>query len=253
MSVNPNGEAEVINIVLKPAPRMKSNRMEYNFAELAIKSRSAKGNTLTPRVIGSINRKTEGISTLSARKIWFDSAVKRLNSDQRGIYLGEFASDDKILTLYASGHYRITNYDLSNHFDDDLICIEKFVSDKPVSVFYLDKESQNIYLKRFLIEPSTKKVNFFEEQEGAILKTLSTDRFARVAIEDKEYEIGELCDVFKLRAKGKRISKTSEVEIRWLEPLPEFEQEPIEEETDLDSMELSSELNDNDTVQGSLF
>ncbi len=253
MSVNPNGEAEVINVVLKPAPRMKSNRMEYNFADLAIKSRSAKGNTLTPRIVGSISRKTEGVSTLSARKIWFDSAVKRLNSDQRGVYLGEFAADDKILSLYASGHYRITNYDLSNHFDDDLIHIEKFVSDKPISVFYLDKESQNIYLKRFLIEPSAKKINFFEEQEGAILKTLSTDRFARVAIEDKEYEIGELCDVFKLRAKGKRITKTSEAQINWLEPLPELEQTAQEDVVSLEEEDLTSELNDKDTVQGSLF
>ncbi|MEE1096900.1 MAG: DNA gyrase subunit A, partial [Bacteroidales bacterium] len=109
LSVNPNGEAEVINVSLKPAPRVKSNRMEYDFAELAIKSRSAKGNILTPRVISNISRKTEGVSTLSAIQIWFDQAVKRLNTDQRGVLLGEFGANDKILTIYASGHYRITN------------------------------------------------------------------------------------------------------------------------------------------------
>jgi topoisomerase-4 subunit A len=203
LSINPNGEAEVINVSLKPAPRVKSNRMEYDFAELAIKSRSAKGNILTPRVISNISRKTEGVSTLSAIQIWFDQAVKRLNTDQRGVLLGEFGANDKILTIYASGHYRITNYDLTNHFDDDLIKIEKFNPEKPISVFYIDKESQSIYLKRFLIEPSNKKINIFEEQIGGVLVEVSTDWLPRIELEGKEYEVANLCDIFKWRAKGK--------------------------------------------------
>lgn len=252
LSVNPNGEAEVINVSLKSAPRMKTNRMEYDFAQLAIKSRNAKGNTLTTRVVTSISRKTEGVSTLSAIKVWFDSSVKRLNIDQRGILLGEFASGDKILTLYASGHYRITNYDLSNHFDDDLIKIEKFNPEKPVSVFYIEKESQSIYLKRFLVEPSNKKINIFEEQEGAILKEVSTDWLPRMEFEGKEYEVSELCDIFKCKAKGKRVSKNKYSEIKWLEPVP-YEEEnenevPFEEDDD-----FKSEFNDKETIQGSLF
>lgn len=252
LSVNPNGEAEVINVSLKSAPRMKTNRMEYDFAQLAIKSRNAKGNTLTTRVVTSISRKTEGVSTLSAIKVWFDSSVKRLNTDQRGILLGEFASGDKILTLYASGHYRITNYDLSNHFDDDLIKIEKFNPEKPVSVFYIEKESQSIYLKRFLVEPSNKKINIFEEQEGAILKEVSTDWLPRMEFEGKEYEVSELCDIFKCKAKGKRVSKNKDSEIKWLESAP-YEEEnenevPFEEDDD-----FKSEFNDKETIQGSLF
>lgn len=252
LSVNPNGEAEVINVSLKSAPRMKTNRMEYDFAQLAIKSRNAKGNTLTTRVVTSISRKTEGVSTLSAIKVWFDSSVKRLNTDQRGMLLGEFASGDKILTLYASGHYRITNYDLSNHFDDDLIKIEKFNPEKPVSVFYIEKESQSIYLKRFLVEPSNKKINIFEEQEGAILKEVSTDWLPRMEFEGKEYEVSELCDIFKCKAKGKRVSKNKDSEIKWLEPIP-YEEEnenevPFEEDDD-----FKSEFNDKETIQGSLF
>ena len=252
LSVNPNGEAEVINVSLKSAPRMKTNRIEYDFAQLAIKSRNAKGNTLTTRVVTSISRKTEGVSTLSAIKVWFDSSVKRLNTDQRGILLGEFASGDKILTLYASGHYRITNYDLSNHFDDDLIKIEKFNPEKPVSVFYIEKESQSIYLKRFLVEPSNKKINIFEEQEGAILKEVSTDWLPRMEFEGKEYEVSELCDIFKCKAKGKRVSKNKDSEIKWLEPTP-YEEEnenevPFEEDDD-----FKSEFNDKETIQGSLF
>ena len=252
MSVNPNGEAEVINVVMKPAPRLKTNRMEYNFADLAIKSRGSKGNILTHRVISSISRKTEGISTLSAIKIWFDQDIKRLNTDQRGIFLGEFSSDDKILTLYASGHYRITNYDLSNHFDDDLIHIEKFVSDKPLSVFYIDKDSQSLYLKRFIVEPNNKKINIFEDQEGAELKTFSTDWLPRVEIEGKEYELTELCDIYKWRAKGKRVSKNKDAQIHWLEPLA-YEQESETTQDDEDFDNFSSELNDKDTIQGSLF
>ena len=252
MSVNPNGEAEVINVVMKPAPRLKTNRMEYNFADLAIKSRGSKGNILTHRVISSISRKTEGISTLSAIKIWFDQDIKRLNTDQRGIFLGEFSSDDKILTLYASGHYRVTNYDLSNHFDDDLIHIEKFVSDKPLSVFYIDKDSQSLYLKRFIVEPNNKKINIFEDQEGAELKTFSTDWLPRAEIEGKEYELTELCDIYKWRAKGKRVSKNKDAQIHWLEPLA-YEQESETTQDDEDFDNFSSELNDKDTIQGSLF
>lgn len=252
LSVNPNGEAEVINVSLKSAPRMKTNRMEYDFAQLAIKSRNAKGNTLTTRVVTSISRKTEGVSTLSAIKVWFDSSVKRLNTDQRGILLGEFASGDKILTLYASGHYRITNYDLSNHFDDDLIKIEKFNPEKPVSVFYIEKESQSIYLKRFLVEPSNKKINIFEEQEGAILKEVSTDWLPRMEFEGKEYEISELCDIFKWRAKGKRVSKNKDSEIKWLEPTPYEEEKESEVPFDNED-DFKSEFNDKETIQGSLF
>lgn len=252
LSVNPNGEAEVINVSLKSAPRMKTNRMEYDFAQLAIKSRNAKGNTLTTRVVTSISRKTEGVSTLSAIQVWFDSSVKRLNTDQRGILLGEFASGDKILTIYASGHYRITNYDLSNHFDDDLIKIEKFNPEKPVSVFYIEKESQSIYLKRFLIEPSNKKINIFEEQEGAILKDVSTDWLPRMEFEGKEYEISELCDIFKCKAKGKRVSKNKDSEIKWLEPTPYEEEKESEVPFDNED-DFKSEFNDKETVQGSLF
>ncbi|MBO5963941.1 MAG: hypothetical protein J6P97_05615, partial [Bacteroidales bacterium] len=211
-----------------------------------------KGNILTPRVISNISRKTEGVSTLSAIQIWFDQAVKRLNTDQRGVLLGEFGANDKILTIYASGHYRITNYDLTNHFDDDLIKIEKFNPEKPISVFYIDKESQSIYLKRFLIEPSNKKINIFEEQIGGVLVEVSTDWLPRIELEGKEYEVANLCDIFKWRAKGKRVSKNKDSKITWLEPLP-YEEELKEEGIIDEDDEFKSEFNDKETIQGSLF
>lgn len=253
LSVNHNGEAEVVNVIMKPAPRMKRNRMEYDFADLAIKSRNAKGNTLTTRVVVSVNRKTEGVSTLGAIGIWFDEAVKRLNRDERGIFLGKFSSDDKILSLYASGHYRITNYDLANHFDDDLIRIEKFIPEKPLSVFYIDKNSQALYLKRFLIEPSIKKINIFEEQQGAVLRTLSTDWLPKVEIEGEEYEVAGLCDLYKWKAKGKRISKDGNAAIKWLEPLPYETEEPEDEDLPVQEDDYTSDLTGQDGVQGSLF
>jgi topoisomerase-4 subunit A len=251
LSVNSNGEAEKVNINLKPALRMRTNKMEYDFATLAIKSRTSKGNTLSSRIITSVTKKTEGISTLSARKIWFDASIKRLNADGNGTYLGEFSKDDKILTFYSSGAYRITGYDLSLHFDDDLILIEKLVKEKPLSVFYAEKTTNSLYLKRFIPELSNKKVDIFEEQEGAKLLKLSYDWLPVVKIGDKELEVASLEDLKKCRAKGKRIEKDANIAIEFLEPLEYIEE--VEEEIEEDLEEINIELNDKDTVQGSLF
>ncbi|HIW87644.1 MAG TPA: DNA gyrase/topoisomerase IV subunit A [Candidatus Onthomorpha intestinigallinarum] len=220
LSVNPNGEAERIKVNLKPAPRMRLNHIEYDFAELAIKSKSAQGNILTPRVVTTISKKSEGVSTLSARKIWFDQSIRRLNDDGRGLFLGEFSGEDRILTVYASGHYRLTNYDLSNHFDDDLLVIEKFNSEKPVSLFYLEAESKCVYFKRFLIEQSNKKINIFEEQKDSKLICVSTDWRPVAEIDGKEVVIEDLGDIKKYRAKGKKISKDDKCDVKFTTPLP---------------------------------
>ena len=252
LSVNPNGEAEKVNINLKPALRMRTNKMEYDFATLAIKSRTSKGNTLSSRIITSVTKKTEGISTLSARKIWFDSAIKRLNADGNGIYLGEFSKDDKILTFYSNGTYRITGYDLSLHFDDELILIEKLVKNKPLSIFYAEKQTNALYLKRFVPEISNKKIDVFEEQEGAKFLTLSYDFLPVVRIGENEYEVEKLDDIKKYKAKGKRIEKDANVSIEFLESL-EYVVEQEEEQIEQEIEQINSELNDKDTMQGSLF
>lgn len=250
LSVNPNGEAERIKVNLKPAPRMRLNYIEYDFAELAIKSKSAQGNILTPRVVTTISKKSEGISTLSARKIWFDQSIRRLNDDGRGLFLGEFSGDDRILTIYASGHYRLTNYDLSNHFDDDLIVIEKFNSEKPVSLFYLEAESKCVYFKRFLIEQSNKKINILEEQKDSKLICVSTDWRPVAEIDGKEVVIEDLGDIKKYRAKGKKISKDDKCDVKFTTPLPYEEKTEDNTVTDDDGNE---ELNDKDGIQASLF
>ena len=251
MSVNPNGEAEKVNINLKPALRMRTNKMEYDFATLGIKSRTSKGNTLSSRIITSVSKKTEGISTLSARKIWFDSSIKRLNADGNGMYLGEFSKDDKILSFYSSGAYRITNYDLSLHFDDDLILIEKYKKDKPLSVFYAEKGTNYLYIKRFVPEVSNKKIDIFEEQEGANFINVSYDWLPVVKIGEKEFEVSTLDDIKKYKAKGKRVEKDANVSIEFLEPLEYICPEDEEKTTELEEVEI--DLADKDTVQGSLF
>ncbi len=250
LSVNPNGEAERIKVNLKPAPRMRLNHIEYDFAELAIKSKSAQGNILTPRVVTTISKKSEGVSTLSARKIWFDHSIRRLNDDGRGLFLGEFSGEDRILTVYASGHYRLTNYDLSNHFDDDLLVIEKFNSEKPVSLFYLEAESKCVYFKRFLIEQSNKKINIFEEQKDSKLICVSTDWRPVAEIDGKEVVIEDLGDIKKYRAKGKKISKDDKCDVKFTTPLPYEEKTEDNTVTDDDGNE---ELNDKDGIQASLF
>lgn len=250
LSVNPNGEAERIKVNLKPAPRMRLNHIEYDFAELAIKSKSAQGNILTPRVVTTISKKSEGVSTLSARKIWFDQSIRRLNDDGRGLFLGEFSGEDRILTVYASGHYRLTNYDLSNHFDDDLLVIEKFNSEKPVSLFYLEAESKCVYFKRFLIEQSNKKINIFEEQKDSKLICVSTDWRPVAEIDGKEVVIEDLGDIKKYRAKGKKISKDDKCDVKFTTPLPYEEKTEDNTVTDDDGNE---ELNDKDGIQASLF
>ena len=142
---------------------------------------------------------------------------------------------------------------MANHFDDDLIHIEKFIPEKPLSVFYIDKESQSLYLKRFLVEPTLKKINIFEEQEGAVLRTLSTDWLPRVEIAGEEYEVSSLCDIYKWKAKGKRIIRDGNAEIKWLEPLPYEIEEPEEEDDTAEEEDYTSDLAGQDGVQGSLF
>jgi topoisomerase-4 subunit A len=207
---------------------------------------------LSSRIITSVTKRTEGVSTLSARKIWFDSAIKRLNADGNGVYLGEFSKDDKILTFYSSGAYRITGYDLSLHFDDDLILIEKLKKNKPLSVFYIEKETDSLYLKRFVPELSNKKIDVFEEQEGAKLVNISYDWLPVVKVGEKELEVEKLDDIKKYKAKGKRIEKDSNVKVEFLEPLEYIEEEEIEQEQE-EIEEYNSELNEGETMQGSLF
>lgn len=174
-SANPNGEAEVVHVQLRAKAKLKKLKFDADFADMAIKGRGAKGNILTKHIISKIRLKEEGSSTLGARKIWFDDTVHRINTEGRGELLGEFKAEDKILTVTQSGHYRLMGTSTSTHFDEDIIVIEKWTPQKPITVIYFDGEKEDFYVKRFLIEQTDKKVLFITEHESSYMELASSD------------------------------------------------------------------------------
>ena len=235
-TANPNGEAETVTVHHVSKPKLKKTSFDFNFATLAIKGRGAMGNILTRNAVRSINLKDEGISTLGARKIWFDENVKRLNVNEAGLFLGEFKGKDRILTLMASGHFRTTNFDLSNHYDDDLLLIQKYDPHRIVTVVYQSAENQSYYIKRFLVDEHDKKLPFIEIENGDKLVTYAIDTFPRLEllydesankkIASEIIEVSDFIAVKGYKAKGKRLSAAAIKEFRWLDPLPEPELEP---------------------------
>jgi len=185
-SANPNGESEVLKVTLKPKPRLKKLVFEIDMAELAIKGRQSMGNMVTKNEVHKIALKEKGVSTLGGRKIWFDSDVKRLNADKRGDYLGEFLGDDRILVITKGGDFELFNFDLSNHFGDDLLVIEKFDPEKTLSVVYWDEEQGFYYVKRFQIEvdtPLNRPQNFTGENVANKLVSITWVHYPRFEIE----------------------------------------------------------------------
>lgn len=226
LTANPNGESEVVSIQLKPVPNMKKSVFDLDFANLAIKGRNSQGNIVTKYSVKKITQTEKGISTLGARMMWFDDSVQRLNVDGRGTYLGEFAADDKILSITQSGYYRLHNFDLSNHFDEDLILIEKFNSQKPITAVYLDGAKKEYFAKRFMADVTDKKTLFISEAEGSYLELATTQLrpiidvvFAKSKdkeLPDEDINLVDFEDVKGLKAKGKRLStnKIKEINLR---------------------------------------
>lgn len=241
LSANPNGEAEVIKIFHKPRPRLKKLTFEFDFGELAIKGRSSMGNILTRFAVHKITLKEKGLSTLGGRKLWFDDAVQRLNVDNRGKFLGEFASDEKLLVVTKGGLYRTSATDLSMHFEDDLLLIEKFRENKVFSAVYWDEEQSFYYVKRFIFEDSDRLQCFISETEGSKLISLTEVEYPRLEImfggkhegrSNEIIEVAEFIGVKSFRAKGKRLTNYSVANIRELEPVVKSEvaPQPVEEE-----------------------
>ncbi|MDO9512633.1 MAG: DNA gyrase/topoisomerase IV subunit A [Bacteroidales bacterium] len=240
-SANPNGEAETVKITLRPKPKLKKLHFEFDFAELAIKGRNSRGNTLTRHLARSVIKKESGVSTLSARDIWFDESVKRLNTDQRGTHLGAFKSGDKIFTMMKSGFYRVYNNDLGTHFDDDMMHIAKYNEDLIITVVYHEPESGYMYLKRFQPELSDKKISFLNDDPASKLHSWSLDYLPQLSIEyvqdgkkPRESQIiptADFIDVKSYKAKGKRLSTYTIAEMKFIEPLP-YEIEEAENEDD---------------------
>jgi topoisomerase-4 subunit A len=238
-SANANGEAEVLKILLKPRPKLKKLVMEVDMAQLAIKGRQSMGNLVTKNEVHKVTLKEKGLSTLGGRKIWFDEDVLRLNADGRGKYLGEFSGDDKILVIDKDGSYQLYSYDLENHFEKDLLSIEKFREGKTASAVYFDAEQNFYYLKRFQVEVNgNKSSRFIGEYPENKLIHLSWESHPRFEIEfeegktDRENEIIDADDfigVKSYKAKGKRLTTFAIKEIREIEPLIREEEETVEE------------------------
>lgn len=239
-SANPNGEAEVLRITLKPKPKLKKLIDEIDFAQLAIKGRQSMGNLVTKNEVHKVTLKEKGLSTLGGRKIWFDEDVLRLNADGRGRYLGEFSGDDKILVIDKEGCYQLYSYDLENHFEKNFLTIEKFHIEKIVSAVYFDAEQNFYYVKRFQIELNgNKPCRFIGDNPENKLISLTWVTYPRLEIEfgddkgDRENEIIEVAEFIGIKsykAKGKRLSSYSVKNIREIEPvIKDEDQKPVEE------------------------
>ena len=239
-SANPNGEAEVIEVQLKPMPGLRKVQWDINFAELAVKGRNSMGNVVTKYSVKKIVKLKEGVSTLGARDIWFDDTVQRLNTDKRGTFLGSFGPEDKILTITQSGHYKLNSFDVSTHFDEDMILIEKFNPKKPISAIYLDGESKTYFVKRFMVEPTDKKVLFISEAEGSRVEIVTTEekpavevKFSKVKdkeLPDEKIDLTQFIEVKGLKAKGNKLSYSKVKEINLLPPVEvHIEEEVLDE------------------------
>ena len=240
-TANPNGEAETVIVHLKKLAKLKTLKIDVDFAELAIKGKGSGGNIVTKKAVRKIELKSAGISTLSARKIWFDDNVQRLNVDQRGELLGEFKAEDKILTIHQSGEIELKSFDISNHFDEDMVLIEQNNPKKPVSAVYFDGNKQAYYVKRFLVENTMSRFSFITDNENSQLEVISTDWRPQVEIvfvkekgKDRQTEIiniEEFIAVKGEKALGNKLTSKKVKEINLIDSLPY--KEVIDQEVEL--------------------
>jgi topoisomerase-4 subunit A len=248
LTANPNGEAEKLKIYLQPKPRLKKKMLELDFGDLVIKGRNAQGNILTRHAVHKIALQEKGESTLGGRDIWFDEEVLRLNTDGKGKYLGDFSGEDSIVVLTRRGTVRFTSCDLMNHYEDDILLIEKFDSNKVYTAVYFDGEQEYYYVKRFKLEYTARETSFIGEDENSKLVHLFEDKYPRIKLqfggrnkkkEDKELLLSEFIGKKSYRARGKRLTQAELRDIRVLEPLPgEEDEEETDQEKERDQMSL---------------
>ena len=241
MSVNPNGEAEVLKIYFRPRPRLKKVISELDFSTVAIKGRQSQGNLFSRYSIHKIVMKEKGTSTLGGQNIWFDEDVRRLNTDGRGELIGEFKGDDKLVVWTSKHQYYITGFGVEQHFPDETIRVERYVPGTVYSVCYFDKEQNYYYMKRFQLEVSEKMQSFLDDEnmmefvaitsvEGATLKVEYTGAHATRPADDMD--VDTFVGVKSPRAKGKRITTYQVASLTFIEPEPAPEPETDEEASD---------------------
>lgn len=253
-SVHPNGEREVVTILLRPRPHLKRLRYDIDLGALLIKGRNSAGNRVTKEIVQKIIQKEVGGSTLAARKIWYDPIVGRLNDEERGKFLGDFKGEDKILTLYKNGEYRLSTFDLASHFDEDMTHIEKWHPRRPITAVYYDGEKELHFVKRFLCEVTTdKRVLFISESDGSFLDVATTAYEPEVRIiynkllketknlPDNIVPLTDFIDVKGMKAQGNQLTKLKVKEIVLTHPMEGKEPWPEDNQTDDNTEDLSLE------------
>ena len=240
-TANPNGEAEVVTILLRSVGSVKKLKWDIDFADLAVKGRGVRGNTISKYAIRKVEFKFAGVSTLKPRKIWFDDTVQRLNVDGRGELLGEFRAEDKILIANQTGKIKAVTPDLQMHFEDDMIVLEKWKSKKPISAIYYDGEKEKYYLKRFLIEIQDKEEFFISEHPKSRLEIIALDYrpvaeviFSKRSLDNKEVNFEKFIAVKGIKAQGNQLTNDKIKQVNLLESLPFDEpEEPNVEEVEV--------------------
>ncbi|MFH4965801.1 DNA gyrase/topoisomerase IV subunit A [Gaetbulibacter sp. M235] len=260
-SANPNGEAEVITIILRQVGSIKKLKWDLDFADILIKGRNSKGNLVTKYSIKKIELKEKGISTLKPRKIWFDDSVQRLNVDGRGELIGEFRGEDRLLIITQSGAIKTILPELTTHFEDDMIVLEKWLPKKPISAVYYDGEKERYFVKRFLIENENKEEVFISEHQKSQLEIVSTDWIPRVEVvfakergkdqkDSVEVNLEDFIAIKGIKALGNQLTADKVKQINLLEPLPyEAPEEVHADELEVvDEETVDSENNDETPV-----
>ena len=255
-SANPNGEAETVTVLLKPNSRVRKNKIEIDFSELAIKGRDSRGNLVTKYAVKKVDLKEEGVSTLAPRKIWFDDTVRRLNADGRGTLLGSFKGDDKILTINQNGEAKLLTFDLLNRFDDEYLILEKWKPEQPITCIYFDGEKGIYFIKRFLLENTTNVQHFMpSEHAKSFVEFVGTSDGCTAEIifpkdksgKEKEPEIiniDEFIAVKGIKAIGNQFIKEKVKSINITIPEP-LEEEVIEvEESESEEANADSDINE---------
>ena len=261
-SANPNGEAEKIAIILRKNPKLKKLKWDVDFSNYIIKGRMTRGNQITKHNVKRIELKEKGISTLKPRKIWFDDTVQRLNVDGRGDLLGEFRGEDKILVVLQNGSLKIIDPDMSAHFNDDMIVLEKWMPKKPLSVVYFDGKKQRFFVKRFLVENENKHEKFITEHKDSFLELISTDWKPVIEVvfnkirnktqkPNQVIELEQFISIKGIKAIGNQLSSEK---IKQINTLDAIEYEPPVE-MPADEIEVFDEkiVEDEDVGQKTLF
>lgn len=258
-SANPNGEAEVVNVILKPNARIRKQRMDIDFSDLAIKGRNSRGNLVTKYAIKKIDLKEEGVSTLAPRKIWFDEAVRRLNAEGRGTLLGSFKGDDKILIINQRGEAKLVSFDLSNRFDDEYLILEKWKPEQAISCIYYDGDKKIYFIKRFLLENTPNVQGFMpSDHPKSFIEFIGTTDGCTAEItypKDKNgnekptesINIDDFIAIKGIKAIGNQFIKEKVKSINIIIP------EPVEEEEIIETAEQGQEEIPEEGIQGELF